>query len=125
MDICKTYTAAASRYEAMAYPHCGRSGLRLPRVALGLWHNFGDTADYATMKALCCTAFDHGITYFDLANNYGPAYGSAERNFGRLMDDLFRPYRDELVIATKAGYDMWPGPYGNWGSRKYLIASLD
>lgn len=125
MDICKTYTAAASRYEAMAYPHCGRSGLRLPRVALGLWHNFGDTADYATMKALCCTAFDHGITYFDLANNYGPAYGSAERNFGRLMDDLFRPYRDELVIATKAGYDMWPGPYGNWGSRKSLMASLD
>ena len=125
MDICKTYTAAASRYEAMAYPHCGRSGLRLPRVALGLWHNFGDTADYATMKALCCTAFDHGITYFDLANNYGPAYGSAERNFGRLIDDLFRPYRDELVIATKAGYDLWPGPYGNWGSRKYLIASLD
>lgn len=125
MDICKTYTAAASRYEAMAYPHCGRSGLRLPRVALGLWHNFGDTADYTTMKSLCCTAFDHGITYFDLANNYGPAYGSAERNFGRLMDDLFRPYRDELVIATKAGYDMWPGPYGNWGSRKYLIASLD
>lgn len=125
MDICKTYTAAASRYEAMAYPHCGRSGLRLPRVALGLWHNFGDTADYATMKALCCTAFDHGITYFDLANNYGPAYGSAERNFGRLIDDLFRPYRDELVIATKAGYDMWPGPYGNWGSRKSLMASLD
>ena len=125
MDISKTYLAADSRYEAMVYPRCGRSGLRLPRIALGFWHNFGDTADYGTMKALCCTAFDHGITYFDLANNYGPAYGSAERNLGRLMDDTFRPYRDELVIATKAGYDMWPGPYGNWGSRKYLLASLD
>ena len=125
MDISKTYLAADSRYETMAYPRCGRSGLRLPRIALGFWHNFGDTADYGTMKALCCTAFDHGITYFDLANNYGPAYGSAERNFGQLMDGLFRPYRDELIIATKAGYDMWPGPYGNWGSRKYLIASLD
>lgn len=125
MDISKTYLAADSRYEAMAYPRCGRSGLRLPRIALVFWHNFGDTADYGTMKALCCTAFDHGITYFDLANNYGPAYGSAERNFGQLMDGIFRPYRDELVIATKAGYDMWPGPYGNWGSRKYLIASLD
>lgn len=121
MDISKTYLAADSRYEAMAYPRCGRSGLRLPRIALVFWHNFGDTADYGTMKALCCTAFDHGITYFDLANNYG----SAERNFGQLMDGIFRPYRDELVIATKAGYDMWPGPYGNWGSRKYLIASLD
>ena len=125
MDISKTYLAADSRYEAMAYPRCGKSGLRLPRIALGFWHNFGDTADYGTMKALCCTAFDHGITYFDLANNYGPAYGSAERNFGQLMDGLFRPYRDELVIATKAGYDMWEGPYGNWGSRKYLMASLD
>ncbi len=125
MDIEKDYVADPSRYDKMEYPHCGNSGLRLPRLALGLWHNFGDTASYADMRALLTTAFDHGITYFDLANNYGPAYGSAERNFGRLYDDLFRPYRDELIIATKAGYDMWPGPYGNWGSRKYLMASLD
>lgn len=125
MDVREPYVAAKERYDKMEYPHCGRSGLRLPRIALGLWHNFGDMAPYGNMRALCMTAFDHGITYFDLANNYGPAYGSAEENFGRLYEDLFRPYRDELVIATKAGYDMWPGPYGNWGSRKYLIASLD
>ena len=125
MDVREPYVAADTRYDTMEYPHCGRSGLRLPRIALGLWHNFGDTAPYGNMRSLCMTAFDHGITYFDLANNYGPAYGSAEENFGRLYEDLFRPYRDELIIATKAGYDMWPGPYGNWGSRKYLLASLD
>ena len=109
----------------MTYVPSGRSGLKLPRIALGLWHNFGDTSEMENMKELCRTAFDHGITYFDLANNYGPPYGSAERNFGRILAEDFRPYRDELVIATKAGYDMWPGPYGNWGSRKYLFASLD
>ena len=119
------YEAVENRYEAMTYAPSGRSGLRLPRVALGFWHNFGDTARYDQMESLVRTAFDHGITYFDLANNYGPAYGSAEKNFGRLFRENFRPYRDELVIATKAGYDMWPGPYGNWGSRKYLLASLD
>ena len=119
------YQADEKRYEAMEYVPSGKSGLELPRIALGLWHNFGDTCEMENMKALCRTAFDHGITYFDLANNYGPPYGSAERNFGRILAEDFRPYRDELVIATKAGYDMWPGPYGNWGSRKYLIASLD
>ena len=119
------YEAAKHRYDTMPYAPSGRSGLRLPRVALGFWHNFGDTSRYEQMEALVRTAFDHGITYFDLANNYGPAYGSAEKNFGRLFRENFRPYRDELVIATKAGYDMWPGPYGNWGSRKYLRASLD
>jgi len=119
------YEAAKHRYDTMPYAPSGRSGLCLPRVALGFWHNFGDTSRYEQMEVLVRTAFDHGITYFDLANNYGPAYGSAERNFGRLFRENFRPYRDELVIATKAGYDMWPGPYGNWGSRKYLLASLD
>ena len=119
------YQADEKRYEAMEYVPSGKSGLELPRIALGLWHNFGDTCEMENMKSLCRTAFDHGITYFDLANNYGPPYGSAERNFGRILAEDFRPYRDELVIATKAGYDMWPGPYGNWGSRKYLIASLD
>ncbi|MDY6268087.1 MAG: aldo/keto reductase [Selenomonadaceae bacterium] len=119
------YQADSQRYESMAYVPSGRSGLKLPRIALGLWHNFGDTSAMEDMKALCRTAFDHGITYFDLANNYGPPYGSAEQNFGRILAEDFRPYRDELVIATKAGYDMWPGPYGNWGSRKYLFASLD
>lgn len=119
------YQADEKRYEAMEYVPGGKSGLKLPRIALGLWHNFGDTCEMENMKALCHTAFDHGITYFDLANNYGPPYGSAERNFGRILAEDFRPYRDELVIATKAGYDMWPGPYGNWGSRKYLFASLD
>lgn len=119
------YEADEKRYEEMSYVPSGKSGLKLPRIALGLWHNFGDTSEMENMKALCRTAFDHGITYFDLANNYGPPYGNAERNFGRIFAEDFRPYRDELVIATKAGYDMWPGPYGNWGSRKYLFASLD
>ena len=118
------YTADSKRYETMQYNRCGASGLKLPIVSLGLWHNFGDTGCYDNMKAMCRTAFDHGITHFDLANNYGPAYGSAERNFGQILKDDFLPYRDELLISTKAGYDMWEGPYGNWGSRKYLIASL-
>lgn len=119
------YTAADNRYDTMQYPHCGSSGLKLPRVSLGFWHNFGDTGHYDNMVAMCRTAFDHGITHFDFANNYGPAYGSAEKNFGRIFRENFQPYRDELLISTKAGYDMWAGPYGNWGSRKYLIASLD
>ena len=119
------YTADSKRYENMQYNRCGASGLKLPVVSLGLWHNFGDTGCYDNMKAMCRTAFDHGITHFDLANNYGPAYGSAERNFGQILKDDLMPYRDELLISTKAGYDMWEGPYGNWGSRKYLIASLD
>lgn len=109
----------------MPYHRCGKSGLKLPAVSLGLWHNFGDTTPYATMQALCRTAFDNGITHFDLANNYGPAPGSAEENFGKLLRDDFLPYRDELIISTKAGYTMWDGPYGDWGSRKYLLASLD
>ena len=119
------YQADKNRYEKMEYAASGKSGLKLPKLSLGLWHNFGDTAPYENMKALLVTAFDNGITYFDLANNYGPEYGSAEKNFGRLFKDNFKPYRDELIIATKAGYDMWEGPYGNWGSRKYLLASLD
>ena len=119
------YTASSARYSSMPYHRCGQSGLLLPAVSLGFWHNFGDTGHFETMKQLCFTAFDHGITHFDLANNYGPPYGTAEQTFGRLMDEDFRPYRDELFIATKAGYDMWQGPYGNWGSRKYLFASLD
>ena len=119
------YTPAKERYETMEYNRCGESGLMLPKVSLGLWHNFGDTSDYENMKQLCFTAFDNGITQFDLANNYGPAYGSAERNFGKILKEELMPYRDELIITTKAGYDMWKGPYGNWGSRKYLIASLD
>lgn len=119
------YTAAKERYETMQYHRCGESGLLLPKVSLGLWHNFGDTSSYENMKQLCFTAFDHGITQFDLANNYGPAYGSAEKNFGRILKEEFSRYRDELIITTKAGYDMWEGPYGNWGSRKYLLASLD
>ena len=119
------YTADSKRYETMQYNRCGASGLKLPIVSLGLWHNFGDTGCYDNMKAMCRTAFDHGITHFDLANNYGPAYGSAERNFGQILKDDFLPYRDELLISTKAGYDMWEGPYGDWGSRKYLLASLD
>ena len=109
----------------MEYNRCGRSGLLLPKISLGLWHNFGDTSDYENMRQLCFTAFDNGITQFDLANNYGPAYGSAEKNFGRILREDLMPYRDELIITTKAGYDMWEGPYGNWGSRKYLLASLD
>lgn len=119
------YQAADTRYETMQYNRCGASGLKLPAVSLGLWHNFGDTGNYDNMKAMCRTAFDHGITHFDLANNYGPAPRSAERNFGQILRDDLHPYRDELIISTKAGYDMWEGPYGNWGSRKYLIASLD
>ena len=119
------YTPAKERYETMEYNRCGESGLMLPKVSLGLWHNFGDTSDYENMKQLCFTAFDNGITQFDLANNYGPAYGSAERNFGKILKEELMPYRDEMIITTKAGYDMWEGPYGNWGSRKYLLASLD
>ena len=109
----------------MEYNRCGRSGLLLPKISLGLWHNFGDASDYENMRQLCFTAFDNGITQFDLANNYGPAYGSTEQNFGRILKEDLMPYRDELIITTKAGFDMWEGPYGNWGSRKYLLASLD
>jgi len=109
----------------MPYVRCGNSGLKLPKISLGLWHNFGSCFPYENMKQLIFTAFDHGITHFDLANNYGPVYGSAETNFGRILRDDLALYRDELIITTKAGYDMWPGPYGNWGSRKYLLASLD
>ena len=119
------YKSNSERYLTMTYNRCGKSGLKLPAVSLGLWHNFGDTADYENMKALVFTAFDNGITHFDLANNYGPAPGSAERNFGKILKEELSPYRDELIISTKAGYDMWEGPYGNWGSRKYLLASLD
>ena len=120
------YLADPLRYDgAMKYERCGRSGVMLPKVSLGFWHNFGGVDPYERSRAITHYAFDHGITHFDLANNYGPPYGSAEETMGRLMDDDFRPYRDELFIATKAGYDMWPGPYGNWGSRKYLMASLD
>jgi L-glyceraldehyde 3-phosphate reductase len=120
-----TYTAAASRYDTMAYRRCGRSGLQLPAISLGLWHNFGDDRPLETQRAILRRAFDRGVTHFDLANNYGPPYGAAERNFGRILREDFRPYRDELVISTKAGWDMWPGPYGDRGSRKYLLASLD
>ena len=119
------YTASSERYDTMVYNRCGKSGLLLPSVSLGLWHNFGTNADPENMKAMLRTAFDLGITHFDLANNYGPEYGSAETNFGKILKEDFAPYRDEMIISTKAGYDMWPGPYGNWGSRKYLIASLD
>ena len=119
------YTPAKERYNIMEYNRCGRSGLLLPKISLGLWHNFGDASDYENMRQLCFTAFDNGITQFDLANNYGPAYGSAEKNFGRILKEDLMPYRDELIITTKAGYDMWEGPYGNWGRRKYLLASLD
>lgn len=119
------YKANENRYNGMKYNRCGNSGLLLPSVSLGLWHNFGDTAQYANMKELCFTAFDNGITHFDLANNYGPEPGSAEKNFGRIMREEMSEYRDEMIISTKAGYEMWDGPYGNMGSRKYLIASLD
>ena len=119
------YEPNSKRYSTMTYNRCGKSGLKLPAVSLGLWHNFGDTADYENMKALVFTAFDNGITHFDLANNYGPAPGSAERNFGKILKEELSSCRDELIISTKAGYDMWEGPYGNWGSRKYLLASLD
>ena len=119
------YQPSPSRYSALPYRRCGKSGLLLPAVSLGLWHNFGDTAQYANMRQMCRTAFDNGITHFDLANNYGPEPGAAERNFGKILRDDLHPYRDELIISTKAGYEMWDGPYGNWGSRKYLLASLD
>ncbi|MGN6597756.1 MAG: L-glyceraldehyde 3-phosphate reductase [Actinomycetes bacterium] len=119
------YDADPSRYDDMIYRRCGRSGLQLPTISLGLWHNFGDDTPFDRQRAILRRAFDRGVTHFDLANNYGPPYGSAETNFGRHFADDFRPYRDELVISTKAGYDMWPGPYGEWGSRKYLLASLD
>jgi L-glyceraldehyde 3-phosphate reductase len=120
-----TYLAAEHRYATMSYRRCGRSGLKLPAVSLGLWHNFGDGRSPQLNSAILRRAFDLGVTHFDLANNYGPPYGSAETNFGRAFAADFRPYRDELIISTKAGYDMWPGPYGEWGSRKYLLASLD
>ena len=120
------YIADDNRYDnGMEYMRCGRSGVMLPKVSLGFWHNFGAVDPYERSREITHYAFDHGITHFDLANNYGPPYGSAEETMGRLMDEDFRPYRDELFISTKAGYDMWPGPYGNWGSRKYLMASLD
>ena len=120
------YAPDANRYEnGMKYRRCGKSGILLPEISLGLWHNFGDVDTFANSQAMAHYAFDHGITHFDLANNYGPSYGSAEETFGQIMKKSFMPYRDELFISSKAGYDMWPGPYGNWGSRKYLMASLD
>ncbi len=121
----RNYIASADRYQNMQYYRCGKSGLKLPAVSLGLWHNFGSTANLDNMLDMCFTAFDEGITHFDLANNYGPIPGAAEENFGRILEAGLGKYRDELVISTKAGYDMWEGPYGNWGSRKYLVASLD
>jgi L-glyceraldehyde 3-phosphate reductase len=120
-----TYVADAARYDSMEYRRCGRSGLKLPAISLGLWHNFGDDRSRSTQRDICRRAFDLGVTHFDLANNYGPPYGAAEANFGRILAADFVGYRDEMVISTKAGYDMWPGPYGNFGSRKYLLASLD
>lgn len=119
------FIAKETRYDRMKYNRCGASGLKLPAVSLGLWHNFGSNGNFDNMLELCQTAFDEGITHFDLANNYGPVYGAAEENFGRILRKSLGMYRDELVISTKAGYDMWPGPYGNWGSKKYLVASLD
>lgn len=119
------YIADEKRYDTMQYNRCGASGLLLPAVSLGLWHNFGSNGNFDNMQAMCQTAFDNGITHFDLANNYGPVPGAAEENFGRILEKGLGAYRDELVISTKAGYDMWPGPYGNWGSKKYLVASLD
>ncbi|MHC5116894.1 MAG: aldo/keto reductase, partial [Planctomycetota bacterium] len=120
-----TYTASSERYENMVYNRCGKSGLKLPAISLGLWHNFGDVDDFENARRLIHTAFDSGITHFDLANNYGPPPGSAEKNFGKILKKDLAPYRDELIISTKAGYGMWPGPYGDWGSKKYLTASLD
>lgn len=119
------YKANENRYETMEYNRCGESGLKLPVVSLGLWHNFGDTGNYENMCKMCFTAFDNGITHFDLANNYGPEAGSAERNFGKIVNEQMKNYRDEMIISTKAGYYMWPGPYGDFGSKKYLVASLD
>ncbi len=121
----ENYEACEKRYDRMKYRRCGNSGLLLPDVSLGMWHNFGTNDNYENMREMCRTAFDLGITHFDLANNYGPEYGSAESNMGRVLRDDFGSYRDELIISSKAGYDMWPGPYGDWGSRKYLISSLD
>jgi L-glyceraldehyde 3-phosphate reductase len=125
VNIRNLYRAADGRYDGMEYRRTGRSGLKLPAISLGLWHNFGDDRTLDSQRAILRRAFDLGITHFDLANNYGPPYGAAEANFGTVFAQDFRPYRDELVISTKAGYDMWPGPYGEWGSRKYLLASLD
>ena len=127
MNLKKQYIANVERYsqEEALYLRCGWSGVKLPKISLGFWHNFGYDNPYERQRELAHYAFDHGITHFDLANNYGPPYGAAEENFGKMMDEDFRPYRDELFIATKAGYDMWEGPYGNWGSRKYLMSSLD
>jgi L-glyceraldehyde 3-phosphate reductase len=125
MNVLSRYLAAENRYEQIPYRRCGRSGLKLPAISLGLWQNFGDDRPLEQSRAILRRAFDLGVTHFDLANNYGPPYGSTEANFGRLLAQDFRPYRDQLVISTKAGYDMWPGPYGEWGSRKYLLASLD
>jgi len=125
MPIADIYTADPARYDSMTYRRCGHSGLLLPALSLGLWHNFGSDRAFSTQQAICRRAFDLGVTHFDLANNYGPPYGAAEETFGRMLAVDFRHLRDELVISTKAGYDMWPGPYGNFGSRKYLIASLD
>ncbi len=125
MSEFSPFLARAERYDSMTYNRCGRSGLHLPAISLGLWHNFGGDRPYENGRAICRRAFDLGITHFDLANNYGPPPGSAESNFGRMLKADFAPYRDELVISSKAGYDMWPGPYGIWGSRKYLMASLD
>lgn len=119
------YEANSKRYDQMQYNRCGKSGLKLPAVSLGLWHNFGSNASFDNMKEMCFTAFDNGITHFDLANNYGPTEGSAEENFGRILKDGLGVYRDEIVVSTKAGYGMWPGPYGDWGSKKYLVSSLD
>ena len=119
------YQADKTRYDSMKYFRCGNSGLKLPAVSLGFWHNFGDTGVFENMRNMCFTAFDHGITHFDLANNYGPEPGSAEENFGKIFAQNFKPYRDEMIISTKAGYEMWDGPYGDGGSRKYLLASLD
>ena len=119
------YLADENRYNEMKYNRVGNSGLKLPVVSLGLWHNFGVTGDYNNMKNMCFTAFNNGITHFDLANNYGPEAGDAERNFGKILKEEMQSYRDEMIISTKAGYEMWPGPYGDFGSKKYLIASLD
>lgn len=119
------YQAEKNRYETMNYNRCGKSGVKLPEVSLGLWHNFGDTGNFETMKQMCFTAFDNGITHFDLANNYGPEPGSAEKNFGRILKKEMKAHRDEMIISTKAGYLMWDGPYGDFGSRKYMLASLD
>lgn len=119
------YKAEEGRYQSMMYRYCGHSGLQLPVISLGLWHNFGSVDTYENYSKIAFAAFDHGVTHFDLANNYGPVYGSAEENFGRILKDGLGRYRDELIISTKAGYDMWPGPYGNGGSRKYLMASLN